>query len=404
MTFITNVITTPAESQLGAFGRLRTAQPYTMVETSHLKDINSEQETQSITGAGTITLNTNAPLVDMTLTGAGTLVKQTRARGIYQASKSLLVYLTGVLNSGINATGVTSRIGYFDADDGAYFEHQGGTGLFITIRSSGSGSVVNNSISQASWNVDKMDGTGPSGKTIDATKNQIFFLDFEWLGAGMVRSGFIIEGKYCYAHKFFHSNLVNQPYMNSPNQPIRYEISSSGGAGSLKKICGAVVSEGGGPAVGRQYTVNMGITYKSVSSNEKSVLALRMKTGFPKANIRINSIVVGTNNNIAILVTSYILRDVVSTTVLPGASWTSASTVVEYDISATSFIKTGSIITQSDIINNKNKRTYINMSNTYNDVLTTNIAGISDLFVVSGISINNSSCPVSVIINYSEIN
>ena len=63
-----------------------------------------------------------------------------------------------------------------------YFFEQNGTDLRVVIRDDGSGSVVDSVVSQANWNVDKLDGTGASGITIDTTKDNIYFI-----GSTMVR-------------------------------------------------------------------------------------------------------------------------------------------------------------------------------------------------------------------------
>jgi hypothetical protein len=398
MTFITNIITKPSQEQQGSFGRLRVCAPYTIIDTSHLKDINDEQETSSIVGAGTITLNPNSPFVLMNLTGAGTLIKQTRGRGIYQPSKSLLVYLTAVINVGNDAT-CTSRIGYFDDDDGIYFEYS--NGWSIVIRTSSSGVPVNDKIIQANWNFDKMDGTGPSGIVVDSTKVQIYFIDFEWLGVGKVRTGFLIDGIYYFAHIFTNSNTGTLAYMNSPNQPIRYEISSTGGAGSLRKMCAAVVSEGGDPTVGRHYSLNMGITFKTIDAIEKAIIGIRIKASRPKATIRIDSISGISEGKKDCLIQGKIIRDV---NPLTANTWISNSTVVEYNIDSTAYSNTGAILVDSNIINLGSGVVSLELTRANNNnILSVNLAGISDTFVVTGI-VAGGTDTANIIIGYTELN
>jgi hypothetical protein len=49
-------------------------------------------------------------------------------------------------------------------------------------------------VPQTNWNIDKLDGTGISGITLDISKAQILWMDIEWLGLGTVRIGFVING------------------------------------------------------------------------------------------------------------------------------------------------------------------------------------------------------------------
>ena len=154
--------------------------------------------------------------------------------------------MTGVL--GAQKSGVRSRIGYFDANDGVYFEMDGTAGISVNVRSSASGSPVNTSIPQASWNFDKMDGTGPSGVVLDFSKTQIFAIDFQWLGVGRVRFGFFANGVLIICHQVYNSNVITSPYMNTANLPMRAEIFNTGAAGTattMKQVCMTAISEGG---------------------------------------------------------------------------------------------------------------------------------------------------------------
>jgi hypothetical protein len=175
-------------------------------------------------------------------------IRQTFQRFNYQAGKSQLALLTGKLSTVDN---VNSRIGLiegevgseatpFNAYNGIYFSSVNGT-VYVNIMKNGS----NTAIAQSSWNIDKMDGGGPSRKTLDFTKVQIFVIDFEWLGVGRVRFGFNIDGVTYPVHQFVHANLTTSVYTKTPNLPVRYEIRSTGGADSMQKICASIMSEGG---------------------------------------------------------------------------------------------------------------------------------------------------------------
>jgi hypothetical protein len=79
-------------------------------------------------------------------------------------------------------------------------------------------------VPQSQWNIDKMDGTGPSGYTIDLSKMQMFYIDFSWYGAGFVRWGLrATNGDIVYVHKIQNNNVNFEAYMRSGNLPGRYE-------------------------------------------------------------------------------------------------------------------------------------------------------------------------------------
>jgi hypothetical protein len=218
----------------------------------------------------------------MTVSGttAGTAILQTFAYHPYQKGKSQRCIPTFVL--GARASGVTRRVGYFDASDGVFFE-QTNAGLFLVLRSSTSGGVVNTRVAQADWNQDTFNGNGESEISLDETRRQILDIDIEWLGVGRVRYGFNIDGKTVYAH---YVNNANQgaaaPYMRSGTLPIRYEIvnDGTGVASELIAVCAAVFSEGGFEAGrGLPFTASRGNVAASVAARAP-VLSIRPKLTF----------------------------------------------------------------------------------------------------------------------------
>ncbi|CAF34238.1 virion structural protein [Synechococcus phage S-PM2] len=80
---------------------------------------------------------------------------------------------------------------------------------------------------QTEWNLDRMDGTGKSGYTLDPTRMQMFYMDYSWYGAGFIRWGFRAEdGNIIYAHKIPNNNVNTEAYMRSGNLPSRYEVNT----------------------------------------------------------------------------------------------------------------------------------------------------------------------------------
>jgi hypothetical protein len=95
-------------------------------------------------------------------------------------------------------------------------------------------------VPQTQWNVDKMDGTGPSGYTLDPTKMQMAYIDYTWYGAGFIRFGFrATEGNILYAHKMANNNINTEAYMRSGNLPARYEAINSPFFNSVLKSGGS---------------------------------------------------------------------------------------------------------------------------------------------------------------------
>jgi hypothetical protein len=165
---------------------------------------------------------------------------------------------------------------YFQAyDNGSMASNE----KYAWVINNNSNLVSSQSATQAQWNLDKMDGSGPSGVTLDFSKSQIFMFDYEWLGVGRVRCGFNVNGKNYYCHEFLNANNINGTYITDPNLPVRHEIRSVGGLGSMKTICCSVMSEGGSdsPAhVTRSVTLTAGIN--PGNNNRRGLLGIRLRS------------------------------------------------------------------------------------------------------------------------------
>jgi hypothetical protein len=342
-------------TQLDSFGRLRVSEPLTLFDSSHRFDDNGLWSTATATG-GTAVFNSAQGLMDLTVTAASgsSVVRETIKVFPYQPGKSLLVLNTLVMASA--KAGLTQRVGYFGVDNGYYLEQVGTTVQFVE-RSSVTGSTVNTPVLQANWNGDKLDGTGPSGLTLDLTKAQILWADFEWLGVGSVRMGFIINGQYIICHTFHHANLLASTYITTASLPIRYEIfNTAGTSGSsvLKQICSTVISEGGYELRGAQLSAGTSITAPvtfAVAGTYYPIVAIRLKS------TRLDAIVIATAISLIGLGNgkNYQWRVVNGGVTTSGGTWATvaADSSVEYNITATS--SSGGRVLASGFVNSSNQ-------------------------------------------------
>lgn len=227
-----------------AFGRLRTSTPLTLFDSSHRFQDNGLWST-STASSGSATFNANQGLVDLAVnsTSGSQVLRETTKVFAYQPGKSLMVMSTFVLAAA--KTNLRQRVGYFGTDNGFYLQLANTTLSFVE-RSLSTGTTTQ--VDQANWNTDRLDGSGPSGLTLDITKSQILWLDMEWLGVGTVRMGFVINGEFITCHSFHHANLISPTYITTACLPLRYEITNTGdtsGSSTLKQVCSTVISEGG---------------------------------------------------------------------------------------------------------------------------------------------------------------
>lgn len=288
-------------AMIDAFGRLRVSNPQTLFDSKNifkddgLDDTEENQplfyDNQQTSGSGTSTTynqRQSSQTLSVSATTAGTRVRQTKMRFNYQPGKSQLIIMTFNLDG--TASGITKREGIFDGGNGLYLEANG-TSISFVRRTTTSGVTVNNSVAQSDWSLDSLDGTGTSGITLDWTKTQIMFIDFEWLGVGKVRLGFVIDGVIYYAHEFKNSNVLDVVYMSTPNLPLRSEISNDGTgvADTVTQICSTVISEGGSQDLGIiRYASTAGTHVDLTNENTiYAVLGIRLKAEYIGATIKI---------------------------------------------------------------------------------------------------------------------
>jgi hypothetical protein len=371
-----------------AFGRLRVSQPYSLFDSQNRYAIDNQFDTVFITGGSTSFLVNEASVAMINNTTSGAeVVRQTFRSMLYQPGKSLLVLAT--FKAAAPTANLRQRIGYFGTQNGVYFETSGaGTTTSalkaFVLRTSIGGSVDNTTrrVEQSAWNGDKLDGTGASGLTLDLSYPQILWMDFEWLGVGNVRCGFIINGQYIVCHTYQNANFTgNSVYMTTAILPVRYEITNTGATtttSTLKQICSSVMSEGG-------------LEPTSISHVALRSTALTVGTTItPLVSIKLTSNALGAvvlPQSLRVLPTSADNFEIqlVKNANLSGAiySLVTSDTNVLFDTNATAM--TGGTITQINYAASSNQGTTpLNEAGVFNwdTQLGVSISGVSDVYTV----------------------
>ena len=315
-TSVINNIANPAS--LDAFARLRVSNPETLTDNNFLTDKNPLRWDEKVSGTGGNIAHTPGYLSLRATPLGGRVVNQRRLYTPYQPGKSLLILATGTLLVDTTNIGDTiSRIGYFDDENdktaetgtvygcGYFFEYD-----YDATTSTGTLSVVertcydnlgviipqsDNKIPQSNWNIDPMDGSGPSGITIDPTKRQIFLIEMEWLGVGTVQLGIVVDRQVFYVHRFDHANLVDAyPYIPRASLPIRYEIEQSTSGitdAQMIQVCSTVISEGGYLPTGLNFALanTQQVTVSDGPGVDTVLIALRLRSDRARVTVRITN-------------------------------------------------------------------------------------------------------------------
>lgn len=348
-----------AEGQhLDAAGRLRVSLPkiLSLSKFEYSKETHAWYE--NLVNGGTTThlpWESNV-LLSVTSTAGSKVTKQTKDYHQYQPGNSQREIITVIF--GPHESGIIKRAGYFDDDDGFYFEQSGGK-YWLVLRTRVSGTVDDTTyrVEQKDWNVNTFQKLGsdwkknPSGKNYDFSKMTVMLGDFLWLGGDRVRPAFKIDGTAFSAHEFFTAGLLDTPYWTSPCKPTRYEIINIGGtnSGSMKMQCSTVRSEGGEEVFGIQQVARRSF-YQSKTVTDTSatggaftpILSIQPKQQFYGKDFR--GIIVPIEYEIFVEGNFPIEYGLFHDATLTGAVWTDVKatgpllSATEQDISATAMV------------------------------------------------------------------
>lgn len=287
-----------ASALFDAFGRLRVSGVETIFD-SKLSIGKLSLYWDEVVSANASSLHTEVDsCVNMTVTANGAYaIRQTRQRWNYLPGKSQNILATFKMPT---QQGVTARVGPFHGNytaphlphDGIYFEVADGVASVNIVKGTESGGVVGaEKAVQSEWNIDRLDGTGPSGYVADWSKCQIMAIDFQWLGVGGVRFGFEVDSVVHYVHEFKHAGLVESVYMHNGTQPIRYEVRSTGGTGTLMQICSSVASEGGVAKTGVTAALDTdGVLVPCAAGSIQMLLAVRINPSNPDCQVLLEKV------------------------------------------------------------------------------------------------------------------
>jgi hypothetical protein len=323
-------------ASVDAFGRNRVSEPFTLGDYKHTYGIESGF-INKLSGDGNVISNVNRSSVMLSATSSASYaIHQTKMYHHYMPGKSQMLLSSFVF--GASVSGSTKRTGYFDDYNGIFLEQDATGSLQFVIRSAtnGTGSITEERVKQSNWNVNTVSN---GDFTLDVTKTQLFYVDFQWLAVGRVRCGFVHKGITVICHVFDHTNILNVAYMQNPNLPVRCEVRNSVNLpSSMEQICSTVASEGGYSEAGMAFSISNN-SFRALSSGSTlPVLAIRLKNslnGLPNRSfIRIQEAAVFTDQKTV----RYTLNKLSSgSAITTGSAWVSIDplSTVEYNVSAT---------------------------------------------------------------------
>ncbi len=312
--------------------RLRASTPLTLFEHNNQYGTNPYKWDTQVSGTGSITDTNSSSSTSLSTGGTASgasAIRQSRAYYRYQVEKSFLV--GHAFNFGAGVTGVSKKIGYYDANNGVYIE-QNGTTINIGFRQAG----VDTRIPQASWNVDTMNGAGPSGQTFNPADTQA--VAFDMLGTLSVRIYLLMNNNMYLVHQYSASNISGAYGPYTANLTSRADIvNTTTVASASTMIIGNVniVSEGATEeSAAYNFAAGNGVTTLAVTTR-RPIFSIRANTTGPNRTIQNFGQIIAKSLNVYASASVY--YELVVNGTLTGATFAAlnANSVAMTDVAAT---------------------------------------------------------------------
>ena len=370
-----------SKNNFDAFGRLRVSQPFTLFDSQNRYAADPSFDT-SLTGSGTSTFLANESAVSLAVTTASgdKVIRQTKRYFPYQPGKSLALLMTFVMAAG--KANLRQRVGYFDPNNGLFLQRNGTELSFIIRTYTGGSADDTRKVVQSAWNGDPLDGSGASGITLDTTKAQILFADFEWLGVGSVRVGFVIDGQYITAHTFDNANEVTSVYMQTATLPLRIEIentAATASSSSMKQICSTVISEGGYEQTSVERVARRSTTLTGIGTSFVPLVSIRL------ASNSLGAVILPKQVRVLPIANGDYEIALVRNATLTGASYdTTTFASVDFDVTATAMSGGDIVLNEyATATNQAGAQAQNDLLYNFDMQLGATIAGTSDVYTVA---------------------
>lgn len=259
-------------SYFDAFGRFRVAQPFKLYEYgSEVPHDYVRYHTKKESGSATVTQDTSKAQTYLNLTTADgdEAIFQSRRAIQYNKANEQEAFFTW--RPATPKANLIQECGYGDDKNGLFFR-MNGTTMQVVIRSNTSGSVVETTFDQSEWD---------DGRDIDFTTNKqfVFYVDFGWLSSRGPR--FVVDnaGILTVVKSYLISGLLSEPFMATPNLPMRVRAVNNGTTASSSVVafsCWAVQSSGSEVQEGPVRSISTGLTPISLSTTEVVGAGIRL--------------------------------------------------------------------------------------------------------------------------------
>jgi len=270
------------------FGELMVSERTPIFELTSVYGLSNLRDIVTTTGNGTVSNNGTEFIVSTATTATDSATLDSIERGRYEPGYASNAGIGIRLPSAPIGTQVV-QWGFFDDLNGAFFGQSVLNGIFVALRRNGVDTIV----PQASWNVDPLNGSGPSGATLNLAKGNIFEIVFTWYGYGVIEYRVVIPDPVTLAQEVITVHRIspsNQTSFADPDLPLRAQVFNNGTLVNLNLFVG-----------GRQFSIigrfrpTRRITSDlrselTITSAPFPIISFQRKPVFPAGSGRVNSV------------------------------------------------------------------------------------------------------------------
>lgn len=261
--------------QTSAFGDWDVAQPTPKVQLQFVYGVNQYDILTVLTGSGTVTSRSPFAVVQSGAATNSTAQLNSDQTIPYRTGQGSVFLFTAIFSAGVS--GNIQIAGAGGTVNGLVFGYNG-TAFSIAVRSGG---VFTFLVDQNSWNGDPLDGTGPSGMTLDPTRGNVYKIQMQWLGFGNINY-FVqnpMTGQFIKVHTIQYANTSTVTSLLQPSMPLLVGSYNTTNNTNISIQCPSMCGycEGLVNDLGNIFSFN---ATKSITGGEFCVFNLRNNTTF----------------------------------------------------------------------------------------------------------------------------
>jgi hypothetical protein len=258
--------------QQASYGEMVTTDLFAEVQVKFPYNINTREVVVTENASGTVSWADQEAKVSSGAATSSSAIMESLNNISYQTGEGGLVRVGARFTAGV--AGNQQRVGLGNGTDGLFFGYNGTSFGILRLHN-----TTETWTAQSSWNVDKMDGTGPSGVTLDPTKGNLFQIRYQWMGYGTIR--FYVEhpttGYFVEVHRIQYANANTVVSIHNPSLPVEVRSANTTNDTAVVVYCAGMAGfiEGRDTNTGPLFSVS---NVKTGITTETNILTLRNKT------------------------------------------------------------------------------------------------------------------------------